>query len=194
MTYLTMNQGELIYINPTAGTAKGTFTTEIAINDVAGMGVRAHIPPDYWRNVGDGTLRTIEIVARGVLSSTATPTYTFTCRLGVLDSITSVIALGSGALTTGSTVTNQIWEFNGHFSLRTFGTTAASATATARGLAVVLLGTANKVDAVWGGGASPGTFSTLDTTITNYFNFNVACSASSASNTITLHQLIVEGF
>lgn len=193
MSYLTNNQGELIYANPTSGTAKPSFTTEIAINDVAGMGVRAHIPPDYWRNTGDGTLRTIWFVARGILSSTATPTYTFTLRLGVLDSITSVIALGSAALTTGSGVTNQIFEFNGHFNMRTVGTTAASATGHGEGL-LSSSGTANKIDPIWGGGASPGTFTTLDTTITNYFNFNVACSASSASNTITLHQLLVFGW
>lgn len=193
MSYLTNNQGELIYASPTSGTAKNTFTTEIAINDVAGMGVRAHIPADYWRSVPDGTLRTIWVIGRGILSSTATPTYTFTCRLGVLDSITSIIALGSAALTTGSGVSNQIFEFNGHFNLRTFGTTAATATGHGQGL-LTSSGTANKNDPLWGGGASPGTFATLDTTITNYFNFNVACSASSASNTITLHQLLIFGW
>jgi hypothetical protein len=193
VTYLTNNQGELIYASPSSGTAKGTFTTEIAINDVAGMGVRAHIPPDFWRNDGDGKLRTIEVIARGVLSTTATPTYTFNVRLGVLDSITSVIALGTAALTSTSGASNQVWEFNGHFNLRTFGTTAATATGHGMGL-FSSSGTANKVDPIWGGGASPGTFSTLDTTIANYFNFNVTCSASSGSNTLTLIQLLVIGY
>ena len=192
MSYLTGSNTELIYINPTSGTAKASFTTEIAINDQAGMGLRAHIPPDFWRNANDGTLRSVWVIARGILSSTGTPTYTFSCRLGVLDSITSVIALGSGALTTTSGAASQIWEFNGQFTLRTMGTTAATATGHGQGL-LSSSGTANKVDPIWGGGASPGTFSTLDTTITNYFNMNVACSASSASNTITLHQLLILG-
>jgi hypothetical protein len=192
MSYLTGANTELIYINPTSGTAKGTFTTEIAINDVAGMGVRAHVPPDFWRNANDGTLRTVWVIARGIFSTTLTPTYTFTLRLGTLDSITSVIALGSAALTTTSGAANAIWEFNGHFALRTFGTTAATATGHGEGL-FSSFGTANKIDPIWGGGASPGTFSTLDTTITNYFNFNVTCSASSGSNTVTLHQLLIAG-
>ena len=38
-----------------------------------------------------------------------------------------------------------------------------------------------------------GTVATVDTSITNYINFNVACSSSSSSNTITLQQLIVLG-
>lgn len=193
MSNLTGGVGELIYASPTAGTAKGTFTTEIAINDQAGMGLRAHVPADFWRSASDGTLRTIWVIGRGILSSTATPTYTFTLRLGVLDSITSVIALGSGALTTTSGAASAIWEFNGQFNLRTIGTTAATATGQGQGL-LSSFGTANKIDPIWGGGASPGTFSTLDTTITNYFNFNVACNASSGSNTITLHQLLIFGW
>jgi hypothetical protein len=193
MTYLGNNQGEKIYMSPSSGTAKGTFTTEIAINDQSGMGLRAHIPPDFWRNNDDGTGRTIEVIARGVLSSTATPTYTFTCRLGVLDSITSVIALGTAALTTISGAASNIWEFNGHFYLRTMGTTAATATGQGEGI-FSSSGTANKLDPIWGGGASAGTFATLDTTIPNYFNFNVACSASSGSNTLTLQQLSIYGY
>ena len=193
MSYLTTNQGELIYASPSSGTAKASFTSEVAINDTTGMGLPAHIPPDFWRGAGDGTLRTIMVRARGILSSTATPTYQFTLRLGTLASTTAVIALGSAALTTGSGVSNQIWEFEGEFNVRTFGTTAATATGHGEGL-LTSSGTANKIDPLWGGGASPGTFSTLDTTITNYFNFNVTCSASSGSNTITLHQLLVFGW
>ena len=102
MSYLTGTSTELIYANPTAGTAKASFTTEIAINDQAGMGLRAHIPPDFWRNANDGIGRGIWVRALGILSTTVTPTYTFSLRLGVLDSITSVIALGSAALTSTS--------------------------------------------------------------------------------------------
>lgn len=192
MSNLTSSVTELIYASPTSATAKASFTTEIAINDQAGMGLRAHLPPDFWRNTNDGTLRTISVRARGVLSSTATPTYTFSLRLGALDSITSVIALGSAALTTTSGAAAAIWEFEGEFNVRTLGTTAVTATGHGQGL-LTSFGTANKIDPIWGGGASPGTFTTLDPTITNYFNFNVACSASSASNTITLHQLLILG-
>jgi hypothetical protein len=76
--------------------------------------------------------------------------------------------------------------------MRTIGTTATTATGHGEGL-LSSFGTANKIDPIWGGGASPGTFTTLDTTITNYFNFNVTCSASSSSNSITLHQLLIAG-
>jgi len=40
---------------------------------------------------------------------------------------------------------------------------------------------------------SDGIATTLDTSITNYINFNAACSASSASNKLRIEQLQVFG-
>ena len=184
---------ELIYANTASGTAKNTFTTEVAINDTAGMGERPVIPPYYFApngGVGGG----IRIIARGILSSTVTPTYTFTCRLGTNGNITAVIALGSAALTTVSGAANTGWEFQGDVILRTLATAGANSTIQGVGM---LNGGASFASpfsySLYGGGAQPGTAATFDASITNYVNFNVACSASSASNSITLTQLLVFG-
>ncbi len=48
--------------------------------------------------------------------------------------------------------------------------------------------------AIFGGAASPGTVATVDASIENFINFNVACSASSATNSITLLQLVAFGW
>lgn len=194
MSFYTNTNLELIYASVAAGTAKNTFTTEVQINDTAGMGVQAHLPADFWLpNRAQSVGRGIRIVARGILSSTATPTYTFTCRGGAAGNITTGILLGSAALTTGSGVTNQAWEFEGDFILEAIG--AAGTNSTGRGTGQIQCGgLASPFNfPCWGGGASPGTVATIDTTIVNYINFNVACSASSASNTITLQQLLVYG-
>ena len=193
MSFITGTSTELIYANTTSGTAKNTFTAEVAINDTAGMGPIAHLPPDFWVFNNNGIGRTLRIVARGILSSTVTPTYTFSLRLGASGSTTAAIILGSAALTTGSGVTNQLWEFEGDVVMRTIG--AAGANSTVQGLGVLACGgLASPFSyALFGGAASPGTVATVDTTITNYLNFNVACSASSVSNTITLLQLLVLG-
>lgn len=194
MSFLTGTNMELIYASTAAGTAKNTFTSEVQINDTAGMGVQAHLPPDFWLpNKPQSVGRGIRIVARGILSSTATPTYTFTVRGGSAGSTSAGILLGSAALTTGSGVTNQLWEFQGEFILESIG--AAGANSTGRGIGLLACGgLASPFSyALYGGAASPGTVATLDTSITNYINFNVACSASSASNTITLQQLLVYG-
>lgn len=194
MSFYTGTSVELLYASTAPGTAKNTFTTEVQINDTAGMGVQCHLPADFWfPNKPNSIGRGIRVVARGILSTTGTPTFTFTVRLGAAGSITAAIALGSAAITTGSGVTNQAWEFEGDFILEAIG--AAGANSTGRGTGQMQGGgLASPFNfPLWGGAASPGTVATVDTSITNYVNFNVACSASSASNTVTLQQLLVYG-
>ena len=193
MSFLTGTNTELIYASTAAGTAKNTFTSEVQINDTAGMGAQPHLPPDFWQPNQNQTGRGIRIVARGILSSTGTPTYTFTVRFGAAGNTSSAIVLGSAALTTGSGVSNQMFELEGDVILTTMG--AAGTNSTVRGIGLIQCGglASPFCYPVYGGAASPGTVATVDTSITNYINFNVACSASSASNTITLQQLLVFG-
>jgi hypothetical protein len=193
MSFITGTNTELLYASTAAGTAKNTFTAETTLNDTAGMGAQVHLPPDFWLSAPNSVGRGIRIVARGILSSTATPTYTFSVRLGAAGSTTAAIVLGTAALTTGSGVTNQLWELEGDVILTTLG--AAGTNSTVRGIGLLDCGGLASPFSypAWGGAASPGTVATVDTTITNYININVACSASSASNSIQLLQLLVFG-
>lgn len=193
MSFITGTSAELIYASTAVGTAKSSFTSEVQINDTAGMGVQAHIPPDFWLPNNNQLGRGLRIVARGILSSTATPNYTFSIRLGTAGNTTAAIVLGSAALATGSGVSNQMWELEGDVILTAIG--AAGANSTVRGMGMITCGglASPFTYPVWGGAASPGTVATLDTSITNYVNFNVTCSASSSSNTITIQQLLVFG-
>jgi hypothetical protein len=195
-SFITGTSEELIYANIAAGTAKNTFTTEIGINDVAGMGAVAHIPPDFWtpsNTIG----KAIKITAAGIVSSTATPTFTFTTRLGTQGNITAAIVAGTAALTTASGAANAPWRCEAIIVLTIVG--AAGANSTVRGVGMHSAGsngfTTNAGTNFWNAGASATapTVATVDTSITNYINFNVACSASSASNGVTLLQLLVEG-
>jgi hypothetical protein len=189
---LTGTWSEIIYANRVSFTAKASFTTEIAINDTTAE-AEAKIPADFFLP-GAQFPKVLHLNAKGIISSTATPTYTFSIRLGAAASITAVIVLGTAALTTASGAATQLWSLDGDVIVRTLGTTGASATGNGIGLLESPAGLATPFAAVaYGGAAQPGTFSTLDPTIANFVNFNVACSASSASNTITLLQLIVTG-
>jgi hypothetical protein len=193
MSFLTGTNTELVYISTSVGTAKNTFTTEVQINDTAGMGVQAHIPPDFWLPNPTSLGKAIRVVARGILSTTGDPTFTFTLRLGSAGSITSAIVLGSAAITAGTTVTNQIWEFDGEIVLTAIG--AAGTNSTIRGIGTVTSsGFASPFTfPLYGGAASPGTVATVDTSVANYFNFNVACNTSSVSNSVQIQQLMVQG-
>lgn len=194
MSFVTGTNCELLYASTVAGTAKASFTSEVAINDTAGMGVQCHLPPDFWLPSPGQVGRGIRIVARGILSSTATPTYTFTIRSGAAASTSAAILLGSAALTTGSGVTNQPWELQGDVFLSAIG--AAGANSSVRGTGMFFSpGIASPFMAGLGANASLTTpvATTLDTSITNYLNVNVTCSASNASNSIQLQTLLVSG-
>jgi len=191
MSFLTGTNTELLYASTSAGTAKNTFTTEVQINDTTGMGVQFHLPADFWLPNKAQVGRGIRVVARGIVSTTASPTMTFTLRSGAAGNTTSAILLGSAALT-GANTTNSIWEYQGDVVLTSIG--AAGTNSTVQGVgSVVSSGFTTIVNALYGSAASPGTIATLDTSITNYLNFNAACSVSAAGNSITIQQLLVYG-
>lgn len=199
MSFLTGTNTELLYTSTASGTAKASFTSEVAINDTAGMGAQAFLQPNFWSPTGSKAQavgRGIRIVARGIVSSTATPSYTWSLRLGSAGNTSSAIVLGSAALATASGVTNVPWVFEGDVILETLG--AVGTNSTVRGIGTLLTdgysaATTTRLYMLYGSAASPGTVATVDTTITNYINFNITCTASSASNTITLQQLLVYG-
>ena len=191
MSFITGTNCELLYANTTAGTAKASFTSEVQINDTTGMGVQCHLAPDFFLPNPTAVGKGIRIVARGILSSTGTPTYTFTIRSGTAGNTTAAILLGSAALTTGSGVSNQPFELQGDVFLVSQG--AAGANSTVRGTGMIVCpGLATTIAGV-GAGASltTPTATTFDCSITNFINVNVTCSASSASNTITLQSLLI---
>jgi hypothetical protein len=194
MSFITGTVFETIYASTAAGATLATFTSEAQLNTVATMGAAAHLPPDFWLSNPSQLGRGIRVVARGILSSTATPTYTINIRSGAFGAgaFTTAILAGTGALTTGTTVTNAIWELEADIVLTALG--GAGAFSTVRGMGTIRSPGLNPVIGnVWGGGASPGTVATVDTSIVNYINVSAVCSASSASNSITLDQLFVFG-
>lgn len=197
MSFLTATNTELIYASTAPGTAKASFTSEVAINDTAGMGVQCHLPPDFWLPNKSSVGRGIRVFARGLVSSTATPSYTWTVRGGAAGATSGAVLSGSAAIATASGITNAPWWFDsGDIILESIG--AAGANSTIRSIGTLLTDgysatTTTRVFPLYGGAATPGTATTFDTSITNYINFNITCTASSSSNTITLQQLLVYG-
>jgi hypothetical protein len=183
---------ELAYFNLASFTAKASFTSEVSINDVAGGGAVAELPPYFFGNTPYGVGKALRIVARGLLSTTGTPTFTPTIRLGTKGSTTGPIILGSpAAITTGSGITTKLFEIEGDAIMRAIGDVGAASTMQGLGQFRCSGVASPFVYDMFGGAASPGTVATVDTSITNYINVNFACSASSASNIVQLLQLQV---
>lgn len=175
-----------LYRLGTASNAVASFTAETALHLVAQSGPRPVIPANL---VLPATERDVTFFYRatGILSSTATPTYTFSLRLGSNGSTTAAIVLGTAAITTGTTVTNQTWVAEGEIVATTIAD--AGANSTVRGTGMIWCGgLASPFMYLFNASASATapTVATVDWSIANYFNLNIACSASSASNTIQL--------
>jgi hypothetical protein len=193
MSFQTGTNAELLYVNEDAFTAKNTFTSEVQINDQAGGGPQAYLPHGFFLFPGSSR-KSLRVVARGIMSSTGTPTYTFTLRSGTAGNTSAAILAGSAALTTASGITNKMWEFEADIVVKKPTGSGAATSGVGAGMISSPAGLASPFQyELWGGAAQPGTFSTLDPTIDNYLNFNVACSASNASNSIQLLQLLVLG-
>lgn len=188
-SFVTGTQSEIIYSNQNAGTAKNTFTTEAQINDTTGMGTQAKIPSAVWYANTTRTA-TIRFTARGIVSSTSAPTYTFTTRFV---STGGVIICGSATLTAATTISNKLWEMEWDTQIVTMAGAGNNSTIRSAGLMTSPAGFTTVNNEIWGNASQPGTAATVDVTIDNLIFFDVACGTSNASNGVTLLQLIVAG-
>lgn len=194
-SFLTGTSAEMIYSNESVGTARNTFTAEGVQNDVPGMGAQPVIPPYFYLPGPQSKGRTFRVVARGIYSTTAGPTFTVTCRFGAAASTSASIIGGTGAVVHGTTQTNLAWELAFDCQMVIPGGTGANSTVRGigfyqMGLTTLTVGGAQ----VFAAAASPGTVATVDISITNYININAACGTSSASNIFQLLQLLVIGW
>lgn len=194
MSFQTGSVTELLYASTASGATLSTFTTEAQLNTTATMGVQAHLPPDFWLPNQNQVGRGIRIVARGVLSTTGTgPTYQFNLRGGTSGNVSSApILAGTAANAVAASLSSVPWEFEADLVLSAMGAAGANSTLKSMGILSVG-GSTGSAWSIWGGGTSPGTVATLDTSVTNYLNLTVACGTSNASNSVTLHQFLVFG-
>ena len=186
---------ELLYSNPTAGTAKASFTTEFQINDTTGMGAIPAIPP-YFFWPGKARGKALRICARGVASVTATPTWIWTFRLNpvatpAVPPTGPIVGINSAA-TALSGVTAQLWQAELDVQFRIDGAPGNNSTLVGLGLVNAPgLFTPAATSSLFGGSASPGTVATFDYSVMNTLTVGSTCSANSASNSIQLLQLLV---
>lgn len=197
-SFLTGTSVETIYSNSTVGSAHNFGSTgEVVLNDVSGMGPQPILPAYFWMPGGNLNVgRAFRVVARGVYSTTASPTFTFTNRLGAAASTSASIVGITGAVTAGATQTNLLWEQEFDVQLTIAGGTGANSTV--RGLGCLTLYLTNITvtgGAITGGSAASatGTVATVDISITNYLSVNGNCGSASASNILTVLQLLVFG-
>lgn len=185
---------ELLYSNKADFSAKASFTTEASL--LEGQNLQPILLAPYFAALRDYG-RALRVTARGVLSTTGTPTYQFTVRASTTQGATtlsgSVLGI-SQAITTASGVSNAQWNLDLDVVCGVPGQGTTNATLICAGLVSSPVGFASPFayslqpstpeSATW--------TRTLDGSLTQYLNLSVTCSANSASNSVTCKLLEVE--
>jgi hypothetical protein len=183
---------DLLFQNVADYTAIASFTAELSLLSGARQ---PFIPAGFFDNQNKPG-RAVRIVAKGLLSTTLTPTYTFLVRLTTASGPTSLsgtVVATSPAVTTQSGVTNKNWELYVDLICNTPGIGGGNCTLSGAGWVTSPAGFASPFQYPMDSG-TPGTWtSTIDDSVTQYVNLSVVSSASNASNTLTLKQLLVFG-
>ncbi len=143
--------------------------------------------------------RAFSVLARGVLGTTATPSYTFQVRLGptVGSAQLGGTSIGvSAAIVTASGITNKWWELRLDCICTIPGQSTSNCTLSASGYVqspggfatpfIYPLEPTTPDTATW--------TNTIDGSVANYLNISVTSTASSGSNTLTLKHLLVWGW
>jgi hypothetical protein len=183
---------ELGFFETADFTALGTFTSEASL--LGGQNRQGVVPRNYFDRVGAAVL----IEAEGIVSSTGTPTFLFTNRLGtVLGSadLTGAAVGVSAAIVTGSGISNAYWYLRLLLSCRTPGQGAGNTTLNCAGFVQS------------GGFAAPYTYAlhpttpptatwtqTVNNAVELYPNLSATCSASDAANAIRCKRYNVHFF
>jgi hypothetical protein len=166
------------------GTAIANTTTEAIVFP------NLTIPANFLQ---DG--RTLRVTAYGKYSTTGTPTLIFALRFG---GVTGTILCKSGAIVSGSGVTDALWKIEVLLTVRLNG---AAGTIMANGVVVLFSGTVPTVDSAAGapavgpmtlGGQTGPTTASVDLTADTALSLTADWSAASASNTLTGLEYVLE--
>ncbi len=171
-------------VSPIAGstnTAPAAITVAQTVANTATETVLGSITLAANELVAGTTLR---ITADGLASTTVTPTITFRIRIGATV-LAGNIVVPWAALTTASGIVNQPFRIDALVTLRTAGATGAII-----GNGVIL--NPSTFSATTSSFANQSATVAVDTTASRILGLTAQWSVASASNTLTLHNLLIQ--
>ena len=190
MSFFTGTQSELLYVLP-ASVTKNTFTTEAAISSVAGTTALCSLPPGYFNDVPNAVGRSLYLHAEGIIANTAAATFALNLGLDTTAGTKANSVTVNAAYTPTASVTAP-FHLDAWYTCTAFATSTFSMQVNGR---IVY-------ESVAAGGA-PTTSSQasgfqasitgMDPRVQFYIELFGTWSASSASNTTTLHQMLLTG-
>lgn len=130
--------------------------------------------------------QTLRLTLAGRYSTTGTPTLRILLRYGAVQ--TGVILFDTTALTTQSGVTNTTWQVNAQLTVRAIGNgTTGNLMAVGTQLGMTSATAPTLIPA-----SAPAVSSGFDSTTATALNVSAIWGTASASNTITVHQYMLE--
>ncbi len=200
MSFLTGTQAELIYNMPAPGTAFNTGTAKTLINANSSSNPAYQLPPllNIWQNsylVGRG----LRFVARGLYSTTGTPTLALVSSLDTTEGTGGISLASCGSVTTASPgVTNGMWEMEFDTTVSQVGYTGGAYTANVYAAGCLTLGgsaTAYNAPTVAANmyAVGSGTALAIVPSTSYYVGLYATWSASSSSNNIQCTQFQIWG-
>ncbi len=201
MSALTGMWTEVFWVNAAAASAVASTASETSL--LTGLADQPTIPSTFFANK-PGVMRTISIVAKGVLGTTDAGTHTllFKAYLNTTQGLTNFAGTAVGvsvaivsAAGTPLAATQQ-WELKLDLQCFTPGLGSGATTLSGAGWVDSPTGFATPFKYALQPSTPPTATwtSTIDAAVTQYINLSITHGASSSSNTITMKQMFVVGW
>ena len=190
MSFVTGTQTETLYTLQ-APVTKNTFTTEAAISGVAGTNAICAIPPGFFQDNPDAVGRGLYLRAEGIIANTAAATFALQLGFDVTPG-TKANSLAVNAAYTPTSAVTAPWHLEAWCTCTAFATSTFS---------LQVNGTIVYESIATGGAPTTTTqragfqalLTGIDPRVQLYPELFGTWSASSASNTTTLHQYLLLG-
>lgn len=182
---------ELLYSMPYNGTPLANSTTRTLLSSASSSttSMPFRIPIAFWDPSRPGG-QAFKVVARAFFSTTGTPAFTFAAALDTTQGTYGTTLAATGGFTTPSGASGYLLEADFDCSVQALGTSGSLSVGGK--LSVGTAGNAATAAAtVYALGTSANV--TINTTVDNYLEIWGTWGTASASNTITLAQLLVYG-
>lgn len=192
MSFVTGTQAELLYTLNTGAITKNTYTTEAAFSGVAGTNTICSLPAGFFATENPNPVgRSLYLMAAGTIANTAAATFAvnlgFDTTAGTKANSTTVYAA-----TAPTASVTAVWQLHAWYTCTAFATSTFSLqvngfwtqSATASGAALGSGGLRTDFQ---------GSLTGMDPRVQFYLELFGTWSASSASNTTTLQQMMLYG-
>lgn len=196
MSFLSGTVMDTLYLMPNSGSALASSTTQTVITGNTSTNPPYQLPainsiwgPSYAAG------RALRLVARGIFGTTGTPTLKLNMTFGTTQGTAGTTLASTGALTTASGVANGMWEMEFEVFIDSVGGTNNTPASSIWTAGIASFGVGNNAATTTASAymiGSTSAITTVNPTTAYWLELYATWGTSSASNTITCTQFMVQ--